>query len=181
MKPKSNYSGSLVGTSLKDLCQTPAYALKPLLPYIKPEWHIWEPAAADGFLARAIFDMTECSTVETDITHIVPRNFFEWEPPSWDALITNPPYSIKYQWMRRCYDLGKPWALLMPLETLGTEKAQVLFAEHGVEIIVSYPRINFYMPNKGWDGGGAQFPVAWFTHGFEIGSPLTFYGRLEKE
>lgn len=74
----------------------------------------------------------------------------------------------------RCYQLGKPFALLMPVETLGAKAAQILFEEFGVEIVFTRPRISFKMPNAGWNGKGAQFPTAWFTYGLGINQPVTF-------
>jgi len=33
------------------------------------------------------------------------------------------------------------------------------------------------MPNKGWEGT-AQFPVAWFTHGFNLPSDIVYDGTV---
>jgi hypothetical protein len=154
-----------------DACQTPAYAIDPLLPYLVEGWNIWEPAAGEGYLEGALYD-SGFSVIPSDI--LTGQNFFEFEPDSWDCLITNPPFSVKYKWLERCYQLGKPFALLMPVETLGTKSAAVLFEEFGTEIIFVRPRINFKMPNKGWDGGGAQFPVAWYTWKLNIGRAMIF-------
>jgi hypothetical protein len=154
-----------------DACQTPAYAIDPLLAYLPEGLNIWEPAAGEGYLEGALYD-SGFSVTPSDI--LTGQNFFEYEPEKWDCIITNPPFSIKYKFLERCYQLGKPFALLMPVETLGTESAAVLFNEFGIEVIFIRPRINFKMPNKGWDGGGAQFPVAWFTFGLKIGKQITF-------
>ena len=63
---------------------------------------------------------------------------------------------------------------LTSIEGVGAKTAQVLFAAHGVEIIFLDKRVDFKMPNKGWGGSAAQFPVAWYTHGLDIGHPMTF-------
>ena len=36
--------------------QTPPYALGPLLPYLKPDWLLWECSAGKGNLARSLRD-----------------------------------------------------------------------------------------------------------------------------
>lgn len=154
-----------------DACQTPPHAVDPLLPYLQEGWNIWEPAAGEGYLEGALYD-SGFSVTPSDI--LTGQNFFEFEPERWDCLVTNPPFSVKYKFLERCYQLGKPFALLMPVETLGTESAAVLFEQYGIEVIFIRPRINFKMPNKGWEGGGAQFPVAWFTWGLEIGRAISF-------
>jgi len=154
-----------------DSCQTPGYAVEPLLPYLKPEQVIWECAAGEGLLSQALRESGRV-VIESDV--LTGQNFFEYEPPVWEVLITNPPFSLKFDWLARCYELGKPFALLLPVETLGAAKAQTLFRVHGVEVIFLNKRINFKMPNMGWSGGGAWFPVAWFTHGLGVGRDMTF-------
>ncbi len=156
-----------------DACQTPAYAIDPLLPYLDRSWTIWEPAAGEGLLVDALSDSNFEMIIGSDI--LTGSNFFEFEPDQeWDCIVTNPPFSLKYRWMERCYQLGERFALLLPVETLGAKTAHEMFRVHGIEVIFMDKRINFKMPNKGWDGGGAQFPVAWFTWGLNIGSQMTF-------
>lgn len=167
MKPKSN----IMDAPVRDQCQTPNYGIAPILPYLNKSYRIWEPAMGQGnilnFLVENGFDC-----VGTDI--LVGEDFFTFEPQSpYDCIITNPPFSIKYQWIQRCCDLGKKWALLMPLETLGAAKAQRLFKTYDMELILLDKRVNFIMPNKG-NSGTAQFPVAWFTHGLNIGKQVTY-------
>jgi len=106
-------------------------------------------------------------------------NFFSTRPDRFDCIVTNPPYSVKFEWIERCYELGSPFALLMPLETLGSGRAQAFFERHGVEMILLNKRVHFKMPNIGYEGSGAWFPVAWFTHGLNIGSPIV-YGKIER-
>lgn len=168
---KANREGDIYTPKGYDLCQTPAYALDPLLPYLTEFTTIWEPARGEGYLEAALYD-AGFDVIPTDIQ--TGQNYFEFEPGrSWDCSVTNPPYSIKYKWIERCYELGKPFALLMPVETLGAKSAQRFFKEYGLEIIFLDRRVNFKMPNKGWDSS-AQFPVAWFTWGLNIGEQMTF-------
>jgi hypothetical protein len=159
-----------------DACQTPAYALDPLLPYLDRNWTVWEPASGEGLLVEGLYDRGFSDVIGTDL--LTGLNFFEFEPPTWDCLVTNPPFSLKFKWLERCYQLGKPFALLLSVETLGAQAAQDMFREFGVEVIFLNKRVNFKMPNKGWEGGGAQFPTAWFTWGLKLGTPMIF-ARLD--
>lgn len=170
MKPKTNRAGVKTTSTNYDRCQTPAYALDPLLLWLKPSWTIWECAAGEGGLVIYLQSFG-FNVIGSDI--LTGQNFLTWQPAAWDCIITNPPYSIKYDFIERCYGLSKPFALLMPLETLGASRAQRCF-RNGVETILFDKRVNFKMPNKGYSGNGAQFPTAWFTHGLGIGSQLTF-------
>lgn len=182
MKPKLNRATDPTESQPFDRCNTPAYALDPLLPYLKKKWHVWEPAAGTGNIIRAlgphVYDVRGTELRRTDIgTGVLGGiDFFGWEPILWDALVTNPPYSIKFDWLARCYALGKPFALLVPVETIGAQKAQRLMERHGVELLLLNRRVNFEMPNKGWDGSAAQFPVLWLCWQM-LPQPIV-YGRL---
>jgi len=172
MKPKRNHgTGETVATGI-DACQTPPRALAPLLPFIPRRWTIWEPASGEGLLVGAL-RAAGLKVIESDL--ITGQDFFEYQPDqAWDCLITNPPYSLKYHWLARCYDLGKPFALLLPLETLGAKTGQKMFYKHGISIILIHGRINFKMPRVGFEGSNAQFPVAWFVSGIDTGDRLVF-------
>jgi hypothetical protein len=176
MKPKQNRQGSVKKSYIYDQCQTPFYALDPLIPYLSEKGTIWESAAGDGQIAAKL-KLSGFQVIATDI--LTNKNFFEITPQCWDCQVTNPPYSIKYQWLNRSYQLDKPFALLLPLETLGARKGQKLFEDYGIEIILLDKRINFKMPHKGYTGNGAQFPVAWFTYGLGIGQQFVF-GKIHR-
>ena len=178
MKPKVNRSmGVIDNPKAFDRCQTPPYALKPLLPYLAHDRIIWEPASGEGILVAAL-RAAGYTVFGSDI--ISGQNFWSEQPIVWDCIVTNPPYSIKYAWLKRCYDLARPFALLLPVETLGAQSAQRLFKQFGVEVVFMNRRINFKMPLKGWEGSAAQFPVCWVTFGLNIGRQMTF-AELKKE
>lgn len=172
-KPKVNRAGDKYVPQGHDACQTPAYAIDPLLPYLDNRWIVWEPACGEGLIVEALYDSGFKNVYASDL--ITGENFFDHLPPApFDCIVTNPPYSIKYDWIKRCYELGKPFALLLPVETLGAKTAQVFFRSCGLEVIFLDQRVNFKMPNIGWEGSSAQFPVAWFTYGLDIGQQMVF-------
>jgi hypothetical protein len=185
MKPKVN-RGAKVGKY--DNCQTPPYALEPLLPYINPVFSVWECAAGKGTLARELlregFNVFATDTLDNvSYNYGMPclyGDFFTIRHPDRDyTIVTNPPYSLKYQWLRRCLELGRPFALLLPVEILGTQFANEVFSAKDIRIMFLSPRVDFYMPDKGYEGGGAQFPTAWFTFGLSLPKE-TNYARLDK-
>lgn len=150
--------------------QTPPEALRPLLPYLKKDWVIWECAAGKGNLSTALSD----KGYEVIATDILVNNFdfLTNKPVLWDCIITNPPYSIKQQFLERAYQLGTPFAFLLPLTTFETAKRQRLFKKYGLEVIFFDKRINFETPSG--KGSGSWFATAWFTNGLNIGKEMTF-------
>jgi hypothetical protein len=98
---KSTYPKDFNAPGVYDLCQTPAYAVEPLLKYIPREWVIWESACGEGYLSRAI-ERAGYESIGTDIQG--GFNYFYWSPDWYDCQITNPPYSLKLEWIQRAYD-----------------------------------------------------------------------------
>ena len=169
--------GSLLGERLipiskggsSDIFQTPAYAFDYIFPYIDRSLIIWESAAGHGMLADGI-QSRGFGVVRSDI--MTDQNFFEYQPEKWDVQITNPPYSIKDDWIERSYKLGKPFALLMPVSALHSTKRCNLFREHGISLVIPPKRVNFVTPSK--QGSGAWFPVMWFCHGLNMPDQIIF-------
>jgi len=172
-------------TSVADDYQTPAHALDPLMPYVveamrgenpprslalNDPWTVWECAAGKGNLVDGL-EWHGFNVIATDI--LTGQDFLMWEPEEhWDCIITNPPYSLKQEFLERCYLLGKPFALLLPLTTFETQRRQTLFKDYGLEVVFLPKRINFEVASG--EGSGAWFAVAWFTWGFNIGKELSF-------
>lgn len=181
-KMKSQKKSNSVKVMPYDLCQTPSYGVDPLLKYVAKTMKIWECAAGGGMILKYL---KECGydAFGTDI--ISGREFsfltIDWTKLNFDVIVTNPPYSIKYAFIKRCYEIGKPFALLMPLETLGSLKAQEMFNKYGMDLILLGRRVDFCMPNKGFDGKGAQFPVAWFTNGLNMQQSITYESIVKKK
>jgi hypothetical protein len=153
-----------------DQLQTPAYALEPLLPYLKPEWLIWEPACGEGLLVGALRDHG-FAVAGSDILY--GHDFLTMEPEKCDAVVTNPPYSKAAEFLERCYALGRPFALLVKVESIGTKGFQELYQQYGFEWIFVRPRINYKTPIRGW-AGKSPFPTFWTTYGLNIGKTESF-------
>ena len=87
-------------------------------------------------------------------------DFLKDEPDfEFDCIITNPPYSIKDQFIKRCYELNKPFLLLLPLTALEGKERNKLYKKYGLEIIVLDKRINFRK-----DKNNVWFNTSWFCN-----------------
>lgn len=164
MKPPMKNNGS-------DDFQTPKEALYPLLPYIKKEWRIWECACGRGNLVNE-FKKLGYDVIGTDITNGKQYDFRYSKIEPTDFVITNPPYSLKDIFLERCYELGKPFALLLPLTTFEGRTRQYLFKKYGVQVIFFNRRINFTTPSG--NGSGSWFMTAWFTNWLNLPRDLNF-------
>lgn len=154
----------------RDRYQTPPWAVTPLLPYIEHLPAVWEPAAGDGLLAGELKRVGH-HVIASELLR--GQNFFTWHPArEWDVLVTNPPFSIKADWMARCYRLQRPFALLMSLDCLGTAEMQGVMKGQELEVIFLDKRINYIV--DGVVQNGVPFASCWFTSGLGIGREMTF-------
>ena len=147
---------------------TPIKAIEILLPYLKKEWRIWECAWGKGSLARHLRQkgFKLCGSESIDFLKIpMPLEDF-------DCIITNPPYSMKEEFLEKCYEYGKPFALLMPLTALEGKKRGALYKKYGIQLIIPNKRFNFETPSG--KGSGAWFQTAWFCWGLNLPKDLMF-------
>jgi hypothetical protein len=172
-KPKTNYTTNAGDLNLKDLFQTPGYALDPLIPYLRRLGfpHVWEPAAGEGYLTRAL-RLAGFAVTAHDLQH--GRDYFAADPVG-DVQVTNVPFGVKYQWIERAVANGHPFALLMPSDVLfAGSKFQPLMKRYDLQMLIPDKRINFKTPIQGWAGSAAQMHTSWVCRGLALPDRVTF-------
>jgi hypothetical protein len=140
---------------------TPPEAIAPLVPYLKNKGikTIWEPAAGDGYLARYL-KREGFSVIATDLSQGI--DFLRTDLSIlYDAIVTNPPFNLRTDFLRRSYHLGKPFCLLMPL--LVTREIAGLAKLYGIELLILSRRVRFLKDKKRMDT--SPFNVAWHCWG----------------
>ena len=144
-----------VQTKKFDDLYTPAYAIYPLLEFVPKGITIWECTDFGGSEITRILREHGCEVISTD----KEENFLNYNLESFDMIITNPPFSLKDSFLKRCYELGKPFALLLPITALEGKKRNKLFSNNSIEVLVLDSRIDFTGSGKCW------FNVSWFCSG----------------
>lgn len=90
------------------------------------------------------------------------KNFFEFEPTEYDVIISNPPFTQKDAVLKRLYELGKPFAILLPLNSLQGVSRYKYFKQ-GIQILTFDKRIGFHNPeNMKEYKKGSSFATAYF-------------------
>lgn len=131
-------------TKSSDEFQTPEIAIHCLLPYLKSDWYIWECAWRDGSLARHLTNFGFKVVGGKHLDFLKTKYAIMPEPT---VIVTNPPYSLKDEFIRHCYEIGLPFALLLPLSALGGKRRNYLYREFGINLIIPNKRINFVTPS----------------------------------
>jgi hypothetical protein len=151
-----------------DEFKTPKEAIDILVPFLNKNWVIWECAYGGGNLVKHL-EEEGFKVVGNESLDFI-RGDVELE--NFDCIITNPPYSLKEEFLQRCYDWKKPFALLMPLTALEGKKRGELYKKFGIKLIIPNKRINFITPSG--KGSGSWFQVAWFTWKINLPNQLNF-------
>lgn len=120
---------------------TPSYGILPLLEFLPINKMIWCPFDTEQSnyvkLLRARGYQVVCSHINNN------QDFFNYEPTAWDIIVSNPPFSKKDAVLKRCYQLGKPFALLLPISSLQSAFRGKLFNDYGIQLLAFDKRIHF--------------------------------------
>lgn len=152
-----------------DELYTPEIAVQMIIPFIPKHIKIiWECTAHDD---SAIVKVLKNYGYNVISTHIKDGySFFNYVPKEYDMTITNPPYSLKDDFLSRGFQLRKPFMFLLPLTTLEGAKRSKMFRENKIQLIIPDKRFNF-KPEK---NSGAWFQTSWFTYGLNLENDLNF-------
>lgn len=94
---------------------TPRYAVKPIEEYITPQSTIWCPFDTEESM------YVQCLRQKHNViyTHLaLGQDFFVEDVPECDYIISNPPFSKKFDVLSRLLKIGKPFAVIFPLPGL---------------------------------------------------------------
>lgn len=127
-----------------DELYTPAYGVKPILKYLKPNSNILCPFDDESSNYYKVLTSAGHNVI---VSHQWDgKDFFDYtkdEIAGFDYIISNPPYSEKDKILKRLYELGKPFAMLLPTTTLEGKARNKLYKQYGIEVLIPNTRINF--------------------------------------
>lgn len=104
-------------TSKGDEVYTPFYAVQPLLKYIPKKSVVWCPFDEEWSAYYQALKENGYKVIRTSLAD--GQDFFKYEPKEkYDVIISNPPFSKKDKVLQRLHELGKPFAILLPLNSL---------------------------------------------------------------
>lgn len=145
-----------------DEIYTPRYAIKPLLKYLPKNITIWE---CTDYGSSNITKVLQEENYKVITTHKKDFDFLKETPDfDFDMIITNPPYSLKDDFIKKCYEYNKPFALLLPITGLEGIKRGKMFRENGIELMVLDKRVEFMenMIENYNKKSGNWFNTSWF-------------------
>ena len=127
-----------------DEVYTPSYAVKPILKYITMKDYpatVWCPFDTEESEFVKLIRAEGHKVINSHIDE--GKNFFYWEPEEkYDYIISNPPFSIKDDILKRLYELNKPYAMLLPIPSLQGQKRFPYIKD--CQALIFDKRINYF-------------------------------------
>ena len=147
-------------TSAGDEVYTPFYAVEPLTEFLPKDKIIWCPfdenwSAFYQYLSENGYDVIRSSLREG-------QDFFSYEPDKWDILVSNPPFSRKNEVLKRAFSFEKPFALLMPVNSI-QGKARYKIFKNQIQMLCFDGRVDYHTrQNMKCTTKGNHFGSAYF-------------------
>lgn len=119
---------------------TPINAVKAILPHIPKRVNkIWCPF--DTMESNYVRELSK--NYDVVCTHIWNgQDFFDTEPTGYDCIISNPPFSRKFEILEKLFKLDKPFAILWPLPSIQIQKYFDLIKQ--CQLLIFDKRIRFH-------------------------------------
>lgn len=127
---------------------TPEYAVIPIVKHLKDYQSrksienliIWCPFDTEESYYVKLLRANGFTVIATHIDN--GENFFYYEPEKYDVIVSNPPFSIKDDIIKRLYELNKPYAMLFPVPTLQGQKRFPYMKD--CQALIFDKRINYF-------------------------------------
>lgn len=123
----------------------PLYAVDPILKYIPKDKIIWCPFDEEWSAFYRRLKEEGYNVVRSSLKD--GQDFFTYEPNKWDMIVSNPPFSSKDKVLERLYSFKKPFAILLPLNSL-QGKTRFKFFTQGIQLLSFDSRISFHKPDS---------------------------------
>lgn len=127
---------------------------------------IWEPAAGEGDMLQAIMACGYGSSFGTDISEgfdFLSHDIFKRLLTGFDWIITNPPFSLAEDFIRRAAEIEKPFAMLLKSQYWHAAKRAQLFREIPPSYILplTWRPDFFFKERESGDSGSPLMDVMW--------------------
>jgi hypothetical protein len=142
-----------VQQSIQDNYNTPIDGWKDILQYIPKETPLWLPFYNDGS-AKKLLNKLGYKNVYHE-----KRDFYKYDNDG--LVLDNPPYYDKVKVIKKLFDRGKPFSLLLPMETI--ERKYFKDFTKNFQLIIPNKRYNYSETGK----KNSPFKSCWFCWGME--------------
>ena len=128
-------------TSSGDEVYTPFYAVEPLSEFLPKDKVIWCPFDEEWSAFYQYFKENGYKVIRSSLSD--GQDFFSFEPENWDILVSNPPFSKKDEVLKRAFSFQKPFALLLPVNSIQGKRRYKIF-KNQIQMLVFDARVDYH-------------------------------------
>ena len=122
-------------------CYTPKYVVEAILPFIPKDKVVWCPFDRSDSNFTIVLKENGYNVINSHIDY--GQDYYDYEPPHWDIMVSNPPFTAKRKIFERALSFGKPFMLLMSNTWLNDSAPKVLFKDKDLQLLMFRNRIKF--------------------------------------
>lgn len=143
--------------SKNDEQYTPKILVEPIIKYIPKGSIVWCPFDTED--SEFVINLKE-NGINVVFSHIsLGQDFFYYEPEEYDYIVSNPPFSLKFEVLKRLYDLNKPFAMLLGLPILNYQQTGNFFLDKDLQLLIVDKKVSF-------NGNTSAFNCSYFCYKF---------------
>lgn len=148
-----------------DEVYTPYYAVAPLIEFLNDKSKIiWCPFDEQWSAFYQTFVQGGWKVIRSSLSE--GKDFFTYEPDEWDILISNPPFSKKDDVLARAMSFNKPFALLLPVNSIQGKNRFKIF-DNKIQLLCFDTRVDYHTNgNMNTYTKGNHFGSAYFCRDF---------------
>ncbi len=128
-------------TSTGDEVYTPFYAVEPLTEFLPKDKVIWCPFDDEWSAYYQFLTETGYTVIRSSLSE--GKDFFKYEPEKWNILVSNPPFSRKDEVLERAFSFNKPFALLLPVNSIQGKRRYKIF-NNQIQLLVFDARVDYH-------------------------------------
>lgn len=136
---------------------TPKILVEPILEFLNPKLKIWCPFDTKKSEFVKTFKENGFNVVNSHI--LTGQDFFKYEPKKWDCVISNPPFSKKYEILERLLNFKKPFGLIFGIQILNNGIFNKLIAKYKWNL-----QILTFTKRATYDGNNCPFMTAYICY-----------------
>lgn len=152
--------GYLTSDRQQDELYSPYYIVDHIIKYLPKNKIIWCPFDEEWSAFYKRLKENGYFVIRSSLAE--KQDFFTYEPENWDIIVSNPPFSIKDKVLERLYSFNKPFAVLLPLNSL-QGKTRYKYFKDRIQILSFDARVSYHDRNH-MDScvKGSPFATAYF-------------------
>eukprot|EP01035_Chromulina_nebulosa_P029308 gene29308-38834_t len=116
-----------------------------LFPPPHEKWILFEPCCGNGRISN-YFRNLGYTVIERDLyTTEEKHDYLIEDAPFYDCLITNPPFHLKAEFIKKAMGSEKPWIMLLPTESTSIKKTNMYFNnDMAIQILSPPPKFDYH-------------------------------------